>query len=70
MVFDFEDFGNRAIKGLKMSPDGFVQMAYQLAYFRHHSGFSSTYESCMVKQVRHRPGGGARVADGSWPTTV
>lgn len=28
---------------------GFAQMAYQLAYFRHHFGFASTYESCMTK---------------------
>eukprot|EP00937_MAST-01D_sp_MAST-1D-sp2_P007547 g7547.t1 len=32
----FDAFGKRHIKACKLSPDGFVQMAFQLAYYRLH----------------------------------
>ncbi|CAD5217108.1 unnamed protein product [Bursaphelenchus xylophilus] len=41
----FRDFGKEQIKKLKCSPDGFMQMAIQLAYYRAHQKFVPTYEA-------------------------
>jgi carnitine O-acetyltransferase len=49
----FADFGSSRAKELGMSPDAFVQMAYQLAH-RRAKGFSgATYESIATRQFRH-----------------
>ncbi len=39
----------RFIKQCKVSPDGFLQAAMQLAFFRDQGHFSATYESCMTR---------------------
>jgi len=50
----FTEYGKEQIKRqFKASPDAFVQMAYQLAYYRQYGKAVSTYESCMVKQFLH-----------------
>jgi carnitine O-acetyltransferase len=49
-VLELQDFGREKLKALGFSPDAFVQMAYQLAYFRLNGKFVSTYESANTKQ--------------------
>ena len=44
-------FGKAAMKGWRMSPDGCIQMAYQLAYYRLHGPAPvSVYESASTKK--------------------
>nr|WP_184478619.1 choline/carnitine O-acyltransferase [Saccharopolyspora gloriosae] len=51
-ILAFEDFGSDRAKRLGMSPDAFVQMAYQLAHKRT-KGIGATYESIATRQWRH-----------------
>ncbi|MDT3397609.1 choline/carnitine O-acyltransferase [Streptomyces sp. B1866] len=48
----FEDFGQARAKQLKISPDAFVQMAYQLAHQRAKGFTGATYESIATRQYR------------------
>lgn len=49
----FDKYGKGLIKTFKCSPDSFVQMALQLAYFRQSKGqFAQTYESSMTRLYR------------------
>ena len=52
-VLEFNDFGSSTIKKLKVSPDAFVQMAYQIAYYKMTGTVQSTYESCNMKGYYH-----------------
>jgi carnitine O-acetyltransferase len=52
-VLAFEDFGKDEIAGLGLSPDGFVQMALQLAFFSLTGTVASTYESVDTKRFLH-----------------
>eukprot|EP00744_Colponema_vietnamica_P004683 GILI01006949.1.p1 GENE.GILI01006949.1~~GILI01006949.1.p1 ORF type:complete len:839 (+),score=188.28 GILI01006949.1:215-2518(+) len=45
----FNAFGKGGIKKAKCSPDGFIQMALQLAYYRNQSKFVQTYESASAR---------------------
>eukprot|EP00040_Diaphanoeca_grandis_P019710 m.104204 g.104204 ORF g.104204 m.104204 type:complete len:658 (-) comp27556_c0_seq1:244-2217(-) len=48
---DFNQFGKSQIKKWKVSPDGYIQMAYQLAHKRLHARSDiSVYESCSTKR--------------------
>src|SRR5262249_18263366 len=49
----FSDFGTERAKALGMSPDAFVQMAYQLAHRRAKGMTGATYESIATRQGRH-----------------
>eukprot|EP01104_Vermistella_antarctica_P016221 TRINITY_DN549_c1_g1_i1.p1 TRINITY_DN549_c1_g1~~TRINITY_DN549_c1_g1_i1.p1 ORF type:complete len:711 (-),score=184.05 TRINITY_DN549_c1_g1_i1:7-2139(-) len=49
----FQQYGKGAIKQFKMSPDAFVQMAAQLAYYRLYGKFVLTYESAQTRQFLH-----------------
>jgi carnitine O-acetyltransferase len=53
VVLDFREFGKRAIARHRLSPDGFVQMAFQLAYFTLTGETASTYESVSTKRFLH-----------------
>lgn len=48
-VFSFESFGASRIKSLKVSPDAFVQLAFQLAHYRVKGLIGSTYESISMR---------------------
>jgi carnitine O-palmitoyltransferase 1 len=52
-VIVHEDYGKGLIKKFQVSPDGFIQMALQLAYYRNTKGtFTQTYESSMTRLYR------------------
>ncbi|XP_054615568.1 carnitine O-palmitoyltransferase 1, liver isoform [Dunckerocampus dactyliophorus] len=51
-VFPFRDFGKGHIKKLRVSPDAFIQIALQLAYYRDRGGFCLTYEASMTRLFR------------------
>jgi carnitine O-acetyltransferase len=52
-VLSFEDFGGVRAKQLGISPDAFVQMAFQLAHKRARGFVGATYESIATRQFRH-----------------
>jgi hypothetical protein len=49
----FDDYGTKFIKTAGVSPDGYVQMAFQLAYHRLHKAFAPVYESCSTRMYLH-----------------
>ncbi|MFE3324259.1 choline/carnitine O-acyltransferase [Streptomyces sp. NPDC059176] len=49
----FTDFGSNTAKARGMSPDAFVQAAYQLAHQRAKGLLGATYESIATRQYRH-----------------
>ncbi|XP_063156976.1 palmitoyl thioesterase CPT1C isoform X1 [Candoia aspera] len=51
-VFTFKDFGKGLIKKCRTSPDGFIQLALQLAHFRDMKKFCLTYEASMTRLFR------------------
>jgi carnitine O-acetyltransferase len=46
----FDDFGAKKIKSLKMSPDAFAQIGFQLAHLRTKGLVGATYESIATRQ--------------------
>ncbi len=52
-TLSFVDFGAGRAKELGMSPDAFVQLAYQLALRRAKGMTGATYESIATRQYRH-----------------
>ncbi|KAG0088645.1 Carnitine O-acetyltransferase mitochondrial [Podila epicladia] len=50
---EFKGYGKGLIKAFKMSPDAYVQMALQLAYYRKHGELVATYESAATRKYRH-----------------
>jgi len=49
-VVDFREYGKEAIKGWRMSPDGFIQLAMQLAHYKLHGYLVSSYESATTRR--------------------
>ncbi|GFY79543.1 carnitine O-palmitoyltransferase 1, muscle isoform, partial [Trichonephila inaurata madagascariensis] len=48
-VYDHQAFGKGAMKKCKVSPDAFVQLAIQLAYYKDAKKFVQTYEASMTR---------------------
>ncbi len=49
-ILDFDAFGKNFPKSQKVSPDAFVQIAMQLAYYRAHNRPGNTYESGSLRK--------------------
>lgn len=49
MIFDHDQWGKGAIKKCRVSPDAFVQIAIQLAYYKQNGCFVQTYEASMTR---------------------
>jgi carnitine O-acetyltransferase len=52
-VLSFEEFGRDRAKQLRVSPDAFVQIAFQVAHSRARGLIGATYESIATRQYRH-----------------
>lgn len=48
----FKDYGKGFVKQCRVSPDAYIQMALQLAYYRDSGEFSLTYEASMTRLFR------------------
>ncbi|MEU8709050.1 choline/carnitine O-acyltransferase [Streptomyces sp. NPDC048565] len=66
----FGDFGSTAAKALGVSPDAFVQAAYQLAHQRAKGRLGATYESIATRQYRHGRTEAMRVVTPEMPVFV
>jgi carnitine O-acetyltransferase len=53
VAVSFTDIGSDRAKQLGVSPDAFVQMAYQLAHHRTRGMVGATYESIATRQYQH-----------------
>lgn len=51
-IFVHEAYGKGLMKKCRLSPDAFIQMALQLAYYRDAGKFSLTYEASMTRLFR------------------
>lgn len=49
-VYRFKGFGKDFIKSCKCSPDAFIQLAMQLAYYRLYGHLVATYESAGTRR--------------------
>ncbi|KAI1836254.1 hypothetical protein DTO006G1_2463 [Penicillium roqueforti] len=52
-VLDFECFGKNFITSMGFSPDAFIQMAFQAAYYGLYGRAENTYEPAMTKMFLH-----------------
>lgn len=50
VLLHYNDYGSNFMKSAKMSPDGWMQMVYQLAYYRHCGKPCPTYESASTRK--------------------
>jgi carnitine O-acetyltransferase len=51
-AYCFDAFGKNFIKGQRLSPDGFIQVAFQLAYYRIYGKHVATYESGSLRRFQ------------------
>ncbi|KAF9429658.1 Carnitine O-acetyltransferase mitochondrial [Podila epigama] len=49
VLIHFNEYGSNWLKSAKCSPDAYVQMALQLAYYRHYGTWTPTYESASTR---------------------
>jgi carnitine O-acetyltransferase len=52
-VLSYQGFGKGLIKRFKSSPDSFVQMVIQLAYYKMYGQSRPTYESAATRRFQH-----------------
>ncbi|CAH1155054.1 unnamed protein product [Phaedon cochleariae] len=52
-VFRFTGYGKNFIKSCKVSPDVFIQLALQLAYYKLYGRLTATYESASTRRFRY-----------------
>ncbi|NP_034021.1 choline O-acetyltransferase [Mus musculus] len=52
IVYKFDNYGKTFIKKQKCSPDGFIQVALQLAYYRLYQRLVPTYESASIRRFQ------------------
>lgn len=52
-VFRFIGYGKDFIKSCKVSPDVYIQLALQLAYYRLYGKLTATYESASTRRFKH-----------------
>lgn len=50
VLLHYNDYGSTMMKEAKVSPDGWLQMVYQLAYYRHYGKSCPTYESASTRK--------------------
>ncbi|ESP03239.1 hypothetical protein LOTGIDRAFT_137716 [Lottia gigantea] len=48
----FKDYGKNFPKSVRMSPDAFIQMAFQLAYYRMYNEPCATYETASLRRFQ------------------
>jgi carnitine O-acetyltransferase len=48
----FKDYGKNFIKQQKLSPDAFIQIAFQLAFYRTHKELCATYEAGSLRRFQ------------------
>ncbi|XP_019585673.2 choline O-acetyltransferase [Rhinolophus sinicus] len=51
-VYKFDNYGKTFIKKQKCSPDAFIQVALQLAFYRLHKRLVPTYESASIRRFQ------------------
>lgn len=51
-IFTFKDYGKNFVKAIKVSPDGFIQNAIQLAYYKLYGKPTAAYESGGTRWFR------------------
>ncbi|KAM9323769.1 choline O-acetyltransferase [Gastrophryne carolinensis] len=51
-VYKFKKYGKEFIKKQRMSPDAFIQLSLQLAFYRCHKKLVPTYESASIRRFR------------------
>lgn len=52
-ILEFQPYGMKEIKNMGFSPDAFVQMAFQAAYYVLYGKVECTYEPAMTKKYLH-----------------
>ncbi|CAG8525256.1 16622_t:CDS:2, partial [Acaulospora colombiana] len=53
VLLHYQEYGSNWLKSVKISPDAFVQMAMQLAYYRLYGEPCPTYESASTRKFLH-----------------
>ncbi|KAF9414228.1 Carnitine O-acetyltransferase mitochondrial, partial [Entomortierella beljakovae] len=48
-LIHFNEYGSNWLKSVKCSPDAYIQMVLQLAYYRHYGTWTPTYESASTR---------------------